>query len=175
MRWNMFCLMIALMLGSLPQQATAQYTYERKSFGKIESTNSVEYNQNAQLQSVIMRLDTAVVLADSGDTWISSDILLQNMLWGYPTRANLIVDLTAGSFSVFWRENYGLGKGDTVHFQNVQAPDSGQVIIEGTSPWSTSGAWRWFADFGGGSDFYFVVTAHSDSTKIREIGVQLMP
>lgn len=170
MRWTTLMAVVLLTVAL----AAAQSTYERKTFSRIEDTNSGALYDDAAKQSVIMRLDTAVAL-DSGDVWTSDDLKLQNLRYGYPTRANLICDLSSGSFSAVWRENYGLTWDDTVHFQGAQAPDSAQVIIATTSPWTATGVWRWFTDFGGGSTFYYVITAHEDATVLDEIGVQLIP
>lgn len=168
-----------LLLATVLLSATTLYSQdyaERKNYDKVElGKHTSEGINNALIQSVIDDLDTNVVLADSGDTWVSRTIKLQNILYGYPRRANLIVDLVQGSFSAVWRENYGLTNTDTVHFQDVQAPDSAQVIIAADDPWTTAGCWRWFSDFGGGSSFYYILKAHTDSTVLRNVGYQALP
>lgn len=170
-------LMVTTLVLLTAQQAFSQSgtTYERGNYSKIEpDKHTVTGLGNASKQSVVMVLDTNVTL-DEDETWTSDDIKLQSLLYGYPTKANLIVDLVSGSFSVVMRENYGTTPSDTVHLQNAQDPDSGQVIIPTTSPWSAAGVWRWPSDFAGGSSFYYVITAESDGTVIRNVGTQLMP
>lgn len=167
----------AVLMLLLAATALSQSAYERKTFTKVEpDKHSSTSLQNAEKQSVIMQLDTAVAL-DSGETWTnaSSPIKLQNLLYGYPTGANLIVDMTAGSISAVWRENYGTAPEDTVHLQDAQDPDSGQVIVAVATPWSTAGCWRWYTDFGGGSSYYYTIKAHADGTVLRGVGVQLLP
>lgn len=163
-----------LLLGTGLATAQSNTTYERGKYTKIEDLNSSSIYDDAAKQSVIQILDTAVAL-DKDDVWTSDEIKLQYMLTGYPTKANLIVDLTAGSFSAVWRENYGETRTDNVHLQNAQHPDSGQVIVPTTAPFSTAGVWVWPTDFLGGSGFTYYIKAEEDGTVLRNIGVQLMP
>ncbi len=177
MRYKKFLTLLTLVFltAFLPEAARSQSAYERSTFTKVEpDKHSATSIENALKQGVIQVLDTNVTL-NNGQSWTSSAIKLQNLYNGYPSKANLIVDITAGSISALWRENYGLTPTDVSHFQNVQAPDSGQVIIPTTAPWTTAGVWRWETDPAGGASFYYRITAHANGTAIRNIGVMLLP